>query len=73
MKKQQVSTMPGFEDPGTPRAHKLCNALEQRRTSSIEGDAVRSLLHPTAIYSSFPPLLATLLFSVEIANNLNHF
>jgi protein tyrosine phosphatase (PTP) superfamily phosphohydrolase (DUF442 family) len=28
--KQQVSTRPDFEDLGTPRAHKLCNALEQR-------------------------------------------
>ena len=27
--KKQVSTRPDFEDLGTPRAPKLCNALEQ--------------------------------------------
>jgi hypothetical protein len=28
--KKQVSTRPDFEDLGTPRARKLCNALEQK-------------------------------------------
>jgi len=34
--KKQASTGPDFEDLGRPRAHKLCNLLEQKELAHIQ-------------------------------------